>query len=53
MCKHLNESYWKVANVIKKELYFYEEIILTTISVSSSMLITKFESYIQLLTNSL
>ena len=31
-----------------KELYFYEEIILTTVSVSSSTLITKFESYIQL-----
>ena len=29
-------------------MYFYEEIILTTVSVSSSMLITKFESYIQL-----
>ena len=48
MGKHSNESYRKVANVIKKELYFYEEIILTTLSVLSSMLISKFESYIQL-----
>ena len=34
---------------MKKELYLYEEIVLTTLNVSSSMLITKFESYIQLL----
>ena len=35
--------------MIKKELYFYEEIIFTTISVLSSMFITKFKSDIQLL----
>ena len=35
--------------MIKKELYFYEEIIFTAISILSSMFITKFKSDIQLL----
>ena len=48
MGKHSNESYWKVVNIIKNKLYFYEEIIFTTISVLSSMFITKFKSEIQL-----